>query len=126
MVVFLMLFIMAKSLRAQLPALPVITKEVHRRETAQCQACGGGIEYDAGDFACVCPYCHVENFRVQFVRNERAREEKQTTQVKSVLFHAMQIIDDYVMTFVMFSGIFGVAFIILFGFGMIKALLRGD
>jgi Zn finger protein HypA/HybF involved in hydrogenase expression len=99
MVVFICLATLAKSLRKNLPVVPVFEERVRRSETASCQSCGGAIEYDAGAFACACAYCNVENFRVQFARRERARSERQKTQTKSVLFGAAEIIEDLVGTF---------------------------
>jgi hypothetical protein len=86
-------------LRKSLPVVPVFEGKLRGGETANCEACGGAIEYDRGDFACICSYCNVENFRVRFARRERAQAEKQKTQTKSVLFGAMEILDDFVGTF---------------------------
>ena len=100
MVAFIFLASLSKSLRKKLPARPVIDpRKVESRETAQCQACGGAIEYGSGDFACICTYCSVENFRVRFVRRERAASEKQSTSTKSVLFGATEILDEFVGNF---------------------------
>lgn len=99
MVVFICLAALAKSLRRNLPVVPVFEARVRRFETASCQACGGAIEYDAGAFACACAYCNVENFRVRFARRERALSEQQKTQTKSALFGATEIIEEFVGTF---------------------------
>lgn len=99
MIVFVCLAALAKSLRNNLPVVPVFEKRVRRFETASCQTCGGAIEYDAGAFACACPYCNVENFRVRFARRERSLSEQQKTQTKSALFGAMEIIEEFVATF---------------------------
>ena len=87
------------SLRKQLPVVPVMTKEVHSPETAACESCGGAIQYDTGEFATICPYCHVENYRVQFARRERAREEETEKQTTFALFGALQIIDECLSLF---------------------------
>jgi Zn finger protein HypA/HybF involved in hydrogenase expression len=99
MVVFICLAALAGSLRRNLPVVPVFEERVRRVETANCQACGGAIEYDAGAFACACAYCNVENFRVRFARRERALSEKQKTRTKSLLFGAKEIIEEFVGTF---------------------------
>jgi Zn finger protein HypA/HybF involved in hydrogenase expression len=99
MVVFICLAALAKSLRRNLPVVPVFEERVRRSETARCQACGGAIEYDAGALACACAYCNVENFRVRFARRERARSEQQRTQTKSALFGATEVIEEFVGTF---------------------------
>lgn len=99
MVVFVCLAALAKSLRRNLPVVPVFEERVRRPETANCQACGGAIEYDAGAFACACAYCNVENFRVRFARRERERSEQQKTQTKSALFGASEVIEEFVGTF---------------------------
>lgn len=98
MVVFILLSGLSKSLRKQLPAVPVFAPETRGRETARCQTCGGGIEYGAGDFACLCDYCNVVNLRVSFARRERAVAGGQLEQTKSLLFDAMRINDEYVGT----------------------------
>jgi hypothetical protein len=92
-----------EGLRKKLPVVPVFEGQLGGSETASCQACGGDIEYGKGDFACMCSYCNVENFCVQFVRRERTRAERQTTETKSVLFGAMEILDDFVGTFFILS-----------------------
>lgn len=99
MIVFICLAALAKSLRSKLPAVPVFEERVRSFETASCQSCGGAIEYDAGAFACACPYCNVENFRVRFARRERAISEQQKTQTSSALFGAMEVIEEFVATF---------------------------
>ncbi len=114
MFLFIFLTNLSNSLRKELPVVPVFASEIRGRETASCQACGGGIEYDAGDFACLCSYCNVENFRVRFVRRERAHAEKQKTRTKSVLFGAMEILEDFVGTFFFVSVILVVASIIYY------------
>jgi hypothetical protein len=99
MVVFIYLAAVSKSLRGNLPVVPVFEKGARGVETASCQTCGGAIEYDAGAFACVCDYCNVENFRVRFTRRERARSEQLKTRTKSALFGAMEIIEEFEGTF---------------------------
>jgi Zn finger protein HypA/HybF involved in hydrogenase expression len=123
MVLFIFLTSLSKSLRVKLPVVPVFEAEIRGRETAGCQACGGGIEYDAGDFACLCGYCNVENFRVRFVRRERARSEERKTRTKSVLFGAMEILEDFVGTFFVVSVLLVGASILLTLFYAIKNLL---
>ena len=113
MVVFIHLAALARSLRSRLPVVPVFEEMVRRVETTGCQSCGGAIEYDAGAFACVCPYCNVENFRVRFARRERARSERQKTQTGSVLFGAMEIIEDFVGTFFFVLLLLSVASVLL-------------
>jgi hypothetical protein len=114
MIVFIFLTSLSKQLRRKLPVVPVFEKRLSGSEAASCQSCGGGIEYDKGDFACICSYCNVENFRVQFVRRERLQGEKQKTQTKSVLFGAMWILDDFVGTF-FFLMLFLIGCPMLFG-----------
>jgi Zn finger protein HypA/HybF involved in hydrogenase expression len=123
MIVFIFLTSLSKSLRVKLPLVPVFEGEIGGRETASCQACGGGIEYDAGDFVCLCNYCNVENFRVRFVRRERAQAEKQKTHTKSMLFGAMEILEDFVGTFFFVLVILVGASMLLTTFYAIKNLL---
>lgn len=123
MIVFIFLTTLSRNLRKKLPAVPVFEGEIRGSETASCQACGGSIEYDAGDFVCICSYCNVENFRVRFVRRERAQAEKQKTQTKSVLFGALEILEDFVGTFFVVSAILVGASILLTLFYAIKNLL---
>jgi Zn finger protein HypA/HybF involved in hydrogenase expression len=123
MIVFIFLTTLSKNLRKKLPVIPVFEGELRGSETASCQACGGGIEYGAGDFVCICSYCNVENFRVRFVGSERAQAEKQKTQTKSVLFGAMEILEDFAGTFFFVSTILVGASILLTLFYAIKYLL---
>jgi Zn finger protein HypA/HybF involved in hydrogenase expression len=123
MIVFIFLAKLSKSLRLKLPVVPVFEGETGGRETASCQACGGGIEYDAGAFACLCGYCNVENFRVRFVRRERARSEEQKTRTEPVLFGAMEILEDFVGTFFFVSVILVGASMLLTIFYAVKNLL---
>ncbi len=99
MIVFIFLNGLSKSLRRKLPVVPFLEPESSGREIAECQACGGGIEYDSKAFVTLCSYCNVENYRAQFVRRARVQGEKQQTETKSVLFGAMEILDDFVGTF---------------------------
>ena len=100
MVVFIFLNTMSRSLRKNLPLRPVLeTPAISGSETDKCQACGGGIEYTAGDFACLCSYCSVENFRVQFVSRERSASESRSSKTRSTLFGAMTIVEDLTGTF---------------------------
>ena len=122
MFVFICLATLVKSLRRNLPLVPVFEERARRFETASCQACGGAIEYDAGAFACACAYCNVENFRVRFARRERARSERQKTQTKSALFGAMEIIEEFVGTFFFVLLILAVASVLLVAFHAIKNL----
>ena len=121
MVVFIFLAGLSKNLRANLPAVPVFEPEARGREGASCQTCGGAVEYGAGDFACLCSYCNVENFRVRFARSERARAGEQAAQTKSVLFDAMRIIDDYVGTTFFTLAILVVACVLLTLFYALKS-----
>jgi len=111
MFVFICLAMLAKSLRKNLPVAPVFGERVRRFETANCQTCGGAIEYDAGAFACACAYCNVENFRVRFTRRERS--ERQRTQTKSALFGAMEVIEEFVGTFFFVLLILALASVLL-------------
>ena len=113
MIIFILLANLSRSLRAKLPMVPATDEKVTHLETASCQACGGAVQYDEGDFACLCTYCNVENFRVQFTRRERTRSEKQATATKSVLFGAMEILDDFVATFFFTAGILVIAAVLL-------------
>lgn len=113
MIVFIFLSKLSGDLRKKLPVVPVIEEKLQGDETASCQSCGGGIEYDKGAFVCVCGYCNVENFRVQFARRERTKSEGQKTQTKFALFGAMEIIEDFVGTFFFVSLLLGIASLLL-------------
>jgi hypothetical protein len=121
MVVFIYLAAVSKSLRGNLPVVPVFEKGVGGVETASCQTCGGAIEYDAGAFACVCDYCNVENFRVRFTRRERARSEQLKTRTKSALFGAMEIIEEFEGTFFFVLSLLTLASVLL----VIVYLIKG-
>ena len=93
---FLCLAVTGLELRKNLPVVPLFEDKVRRRETATCHSCNGAIEYDQNDFACICSYCNVENFRVRFTRRRRAESEQQKTQTNFALFGARKIIENYV------------------------------
>lgn len=93
---FFCLAVTSSDLRKKLPIVPVFEEKIRSSEIAACHSCGGAIEYDKDDFASICSYCNVENFRVQFTRLKRAESEEQKTQTKFALFGAMEIIENYV------------------------------
>ncbi|MDI1243376.1 MAG: hypothetical protein PSX80_15800 [bacterium] len=100
MVVFMFLHTLSKSLRRKLPLRPAFeTQTISKTETANCRSCGGGIEYDGADFACLCDYCNVENFRVKFAHRERAQAQTHHTAANRLLFGAMEIVEDFTGTF---------------------------
>ncbi len=113
MVVFIHLAALSKSLRRNLPVVPVFEESVRGFEAASCQTCGGAIEYDAGSFACACPDCNGETFRVRFARRERAASVGRKTPTKSVLFGASEIIEEFVGTFFVVLLLLPVASVIL-------------
>ena len=122
MIVFIFLNSLSKSLRQKLPVMPRVAGNSQARQTANCQSCGGGIEYEARSFACICDYCRVENFRIQFARRERRQTEKQSTRTKSLLFAAMEIVDDFTGTFFLVMAILVGAAVLLTAFYTIKNL----
>lgn len=93
---FLCLAVTGLDLRNKLPVVPVFEEKIRSRETATCNSCGGAIEYDKDNFASICSYCNVENFRVRFTRLKRAETENQKTRTNFALFGAMEIIENYV------------------------------
>jgi len=93
---FLCLAVTGFDLRKKLPMVPVWEEKTRSSETGTCHSCGGAVEYDKDEFACICSYCNVENFRVQFTRLRRAKSEQQKTQTNFALFGAMEIIENYV------------------------------
>ncbi len=115
MFMFPMLRSVSKAARQQMPAPSVLATGTGEREASSCQSCGGGIEYGSGDFACVCNYCNVVNYREQFARGELTKAQTERTKASSVLFGAMEVIDDVNGTFlfVMAILIVGFAFVVL-------------
>jgi predicted RNA-binding Zn-ribbon protein involved in translation (DUF1610 family) len=105
MFIFPMLSAVSKESRGQVPAAPVLASETREREASNCQSCGGGIEYDSGDFACICNYCNVVNYRAQFARVELTKAQAERTKTSSALFGAMEIIDDMNGTFLFVMAI---------------------
>jgi len=93
---FLCLAVTGSDLRKRLPVVPVFEEKIRVGETADCHTCGGAIEYDKDDFASICSYCNVANFRVRFTRLRRAEIEDRKTQTSFALFGAMEIIENYV------------------------------
>ena len=113
---FLCLAVTGLELRKKLPVVPVFEDKVRRRETATCHSCNGAIEYDQNDFACICSYCNVENFRVRFTRRRRAESEQQKTRTNFALFGARRIIENYVT-------LVYVGALIFFGFPLVLVIL---
>ncbi|HEX7177394.1 MAG TPA: hypothetical protein VF240_19205 [Pyrinomonadaceae bacterium] len=93
---FLCLAVTGSDLRKKLPVVPVLEEKIRGGETADCHTCGGAIEYEKDDFASICSYCNVGNFRVRFTRLKRAEIEDRKTQTSFALFGAMEIIENYV------------------------------
>lgn len=93
---FLCLAVTGLDLRKKLPIVPIFEAKLRGSETATCHSCNGAVEYDGEDFACICSYCNVENFRVRFTRIKRAESEKQKAEVSFALFGAKRIIENYV------------------------------
>ena len=86
---------LGNEMRKKLPVFPVQTKELRDTATANCQSCGGAIQYQRGSFAAICGYCHVENYRARFARTENQRAEQQETQTQFLLFDALTIVNNY-------------------------------
>jgi Zn finger protein HypA/HybF involved in hydrogenase expression len=93
---FVCLAVTALDLRKKLSVMPVFEEKILGRETVACHSCGGAIEYDKDDFATICSYCNVENFRVRFTSLKRVEIETQKTRTNFALFGAMEIIENYV------------------------------
>lgn len=93
---FLCLAVTGLDLRKKLPTVPVFGKKLRSSETANCHSCNGAVEYDQDDFACLCSYCNVENFRVRFTSLKRTESEEQRARAHFALFGAMGIIENYV------------------------------
>ncbi|EDY17591.1 hypothetical protein CfE428DRAFT_4889 [Chthoniobacter flavus Ellin428] len=89
---------LSKRMRRDLPVVPVLSQELKVSETTSCQSCGGAIHYDHRAFAVICPYCHVENFRVQSTRTARGRDEKHQARVEFALFGALNIVNEFLWT----------------------------
>jgi Zn finger protein HypA/HybF involved in hydrogenase expression len=121
---FFCLAVTGMDLRRKLPVAPVLEEKISSNEVLTCHTCGGSIEYDGDDFASICSYCNVENFRVQFTRLKRAEGENQKTQATFKLFGAMEIIENYVT--LIYAGtliFFGVpAVVFTFGIAVYAAM----
>jgi len=94
MILFIMLAGTSRGLASKLPGMPVFAELALGTRQGECVACGGAIEYEARGIACLCPYCHVENFRVRFVARRRLEAEARERQTRSVLFAATTILED--------------------------------
>jgi len=99
--------------RNKLPVAPVLEKERHDHEIANCQSCGGCIEYDTGEFVTICGYFHIENYRVEFAHWARVKGEAAKVDATFTLFKALEIINDLFGTFWLIGGIFYFAFLLL-------------
>jgi hypothetical protein len=99
MVVFILWANLASEVRKDLPALPALRPVVRAREPAQCTPCGGPIQYEGGALAALCDYCHVLSYRARFAGQERATSQAKVQEADSLLFSAMQIIEEHTGTF---------------------------
>jgi hypothetical protein len=106
---------LSKRLRRGLPAFPVLSQELKVSEIANCQSCGGAIQYDRRDFAVICPYCHVENFRVQSTRTARGRDEKHQARMEFSLFDALNIVNEFLWTIWIWGAMAGAAALVIAG-----------
>lgn len=123
---FLCFAVEGVELRRKLPIVPVLDEPLPERETANCQSCGGAIEYDAADFACLCPYCNVENFRVRFTRIKGAHAAEQKEQINFALYGAMEIIEYFVTLLYSLLMVFAFVPMLLYAAGLlIYALAYG-
>jgi ankyrin repeat protein len=75
--------------RKRLPAIPVVGQKVGEAETANCQLCGGGISYAAGDLAAICGYCGGETYRVKLARRAHATAAEEKEKATLSLYDAM-------------------------------------
>jgi len=95
---FCLLIDLSKRMRRGLPVFPALSQELRASETGNCQSCGGAIQYESGDFAAICPYCHVENFRVQSTRTARGGGEEKQARMEFTLFGALNIVNEFLWT----------------------------
>lgn len=89
---FVLLFIAveSRSLRKELPVIPVL-KEISASDIANCTACGGALRFAAGEFAGLCQYCGVSNYRVQFARRSYLQGSDEKQRAEFSLFGAMRV-----------------------------------
>lgn len=107
LIIFFMIFADTIEMRGKLPKM-IVNHRSH--EFTNCQDCGGKIEYLWNDFMCLCPYCHVQNFRAQFVQMQRASAESKTRSAKASLAEAVRIIDDFLSQLWIVSVVIGLLF----------------
>lgn len=74
--------------RKRLPVMPAVS-HVGEAELANCQLCGGGIEYKAGDLVTLCGYCGGETYRVQLTRRARQQAAQEKEEARLSLYDAM-------------------------------------
>ncbi len=98
MFIFIFLAVTCFNLRGRLPVMPVFDEKISASETANCYSCGGAVEYDKNDFACICSYCHVKNFRAQFARLKRTQTEEQIAETDFALIMSTDIIERIFIT----------------------------
>ncbi len=116
MIIFIMLSNLSRTLRKSLPIVADSETKLNASAVANCESCGGGVVYEENDLACLCSYCNVVNYRVQFVRREQIKTESQKVQSTFVLFGAMEILDEFV-------GMFFFLSIMLVGSSLVLAIV---
>lgn len=125
--VYISLAVEGGELRRKLPTVPILDEKVSGSETASCQSCGGAIEYDRDDFASICNYCNVENFRARFTRLKSVLGADKKAEINFALFGAMGVIERYVeILYSIMKGFVGLPILLYTLFGLILYGLAND
>ncbi len=107
---------MRQELRQKIPALTQLPTTAQGTLLEQCRSCSATIQMQNGEFAVLCPYCNVENYREQYTSSNLATHYKALEHKQAFLLTALKIINDYfgvgvVFASIIFCGILGLVVI---------------
>ena len=107
---------MRRELRQKIPALTQLPTTAQGTLLEQCRSCSATIQMQNGEFAVLCPYCNVENYREQYTSSSLATHYKTLEHKQAFLLTALKISNDYlgvgvVFASIIFCGVFGMVLI---------------
>ncbi len=108
---------MRHELRQKIPALTQLPTTAQGTMLEQCRSCSATIQLENGEFAALCPYCNVENYREQYTSSNLATHYKALEHKQAFLLTALKINNDYLGVGVVFASIIfcGVLGMVLIG-----------
>ncbi len=108
---------MRHELRQKIPALSQLPTKAKGTLLESCRSCSATLQLQDGEFATLCPYCNVENYREQYTTSRLASQYARLEHNQAFLLTALKIINDYLGVGVVFASIifFGILGLVLIG-----------